>query len=63
MERAIDKLLEKCFYFMDEIIELSTIIEDLRKEVSQLKEENMKLKIKNNKNPLTYAFVQQSERE
>lgn len=63
MEQVIDKLLEKCFYFMDEIIELSTIIEDLRKEVSQLKEENMKLKIKNNKNPLTHAFVQQSERE
>lgn len=44
MEQVIDKLLEKCFSFMDEIIELSTIVEDLRKEVSQLKEENEKLR-------------------
>ena len=29
---------------MDEIVELSTIVEDLRKEVSQLKEENRELK-------------------
>lgn len=29
---------------MDEIVELSTIVEDLRKEVSQLKEENEKLR-------------------
>lgn len=46
MEQVIDKLLEKCFSFMDEIIELSTIVEDLRKEVSQLKEENKELKNK-----------------
>lgn len=46
MEQVIDKLLEKCFSFMDEIIELSTIVEDLRKEVSQLKEENKELKSK-----------------
>ncbi len=46
MEQVIDKLLEKCFSFMDEIVELSTIVEDLRKEVSQLKEENRKLKDK-----------------
>ena len=44
MEQVIDKLLEKCFSFMDEIVELSTIVEDLRKEVSQLKEENRELK-------------------
>ena len=44
MEQVIDKLLEKCFSFMDEIVELSTIVEDLRKEVSQLKEENSELK-------------------
>lgn len=31
---------------MDEIVELSTIVEDLRKEVSQLKEENRELKDK-----------------
>lgn len=31
---------------MDEIVELSTIVEGLRKEVSQLKEENRKLKDK-----------------
>lgn len=46
MEQVIDKLLEKCFSFMDEIVELSTIVEDLRKEVSQLKEENKELKSK-----------------
>lgn len=46
MEQVIDKLLERCFYFMDEILELSTIVEDLRKEVSQLKEENKELKDK-----------------
>ncbi|WP_171299721.1 hypothetical protein [Enterococcus cecorum] len=46
MEQVIDKLLEKCFSFMDEIVELSTIVEDLRKEVSQLKEENRELKDK-----------------
>lgn len=44
MEQVIDKLLEKCFSFMDEIVELSTIVEGLRKEVSQLKEENEKLR-------------------
>ena len=31
---------------MDEIVELSTIVEGLRKEVSQLKEENKELKNK-----------------
>lgn len=31
---------------MDEIVELSTIVEGLRKEVSQLKEENKELKSK-----------------
>lgn len=46
MEQVIDKLLEKCFSFMDEIVELSTIVEGLRKEVSQLKEENKELKNK-----------------
>lgn len=46
MEQVIDKLLEKCFSLMDEIVELSTIVEDLRKEVSQLKEENKALKDK-----------------
>ena len=51
MEQVIDKLLEKCFSFMDEIVELSTIVEDLRKEVSQLKEENRELKDKVAKTP------------
>lgn len=51
MEQVIDKLLEKCFSFMDEIVELSTIVEDLRKEVSQLKEENKELKDKVAKMP------------
>ena len=51
MEQVIDKLLERCFHFMDEIIELSTIVEDLRKEVSQLKEENSELKDKVSKMP------------
>lgn len=46
MEQVIDKLLEKCFSFMDEIVELSTIVEGLRKEVSQLKNENKELKNK-----------------
>lgn len=50
MEQVVDKLLEKCFSFMDEIIELSTIVEDLRKEVSQLKEENEKLRSEVKKN-------------
>ena len=36
---------------MDEIVELSTIVEDLRKEVSQLKEENKELKDEMSKMP------------
>lgn len=52
MEQVIDKLLEKCFSFMDEIVELSTIVEDLRKEVSQLKEENKELKDEMSKIPV-----------
>lgn len=51
MEQVIDKLLEKCFSFMDEIVELSTIVEDLRKEVSRLKEENKELKDEMSKMP------------
>lgn len=46
MEQVVDKLLEKCFSFMDEIVELSTIVEGLRKEIAQLKEENKELKSK-----------------
>lgn len=56
MEQVIDKLLEKCFSFMDEIVELSTIVEGLRKEVSQLKEENEKLRSEVNKKAFT-SFV------
>lgn len=52
MEQVIDKLLEKCFSFMDEIVELSTIVEGLRKEVSQLKEENKELKDEMSKMPV-----------
>ena len=44
MEQVVDKLLEKCFSFMDEIVELSTIVEGLRKENYQLKKENEKLR-------------------
>lgn len=51
MEQVVDKLLEKCFSFMEEIVELSTIVEDLRKEVSQLKEENKELKDEMSKMP------------
>lgn len=58
MEQVVDKLLEKCFSFMDEIVELSTIVEGLRKEVSQLKEENRKLKDKVAKIPEPFNSIE-----
>lgn len=63
MEQVIDKLLEKCFSFMDEIVELSTIVEDLRKEVSQLKEENKELKDEMSRMPVEPFNPIKSERD
>ena len=48
---------------MDEIVELSTIVEGLRKEVSQLKEENKELKDKMSKMPAGAFSNLKSERD